>query len=218
VTATLRSNTALVDVTYPGNTTAGLYPYTPVLRDNAFQLHVDCHHALFANVAGNGSLRSSSPGVTTTGHVSGSGQYVLQFGEDISSCAPVATVHNGTRRTALAAQAYLALGSDGRSLRVSVNKATTQAVDWGFDVVVTCGEEPSAVFPESNGFYNALSVPEAGLCGLTGSWYDPTPGSVPSDQGYVSTWASSPTTAGIQTKNGGYGIASGSGVDLVATC
>jgi hypothetical protein len=40
----------------------------------------------------------------------------------------------------------------------------------------------------------------------------------PSDQGYVSTWATSNTAAGIQTKNGGYGIATGFGVDLVATC
>ena len=193
-------------------------PTSPVLEDNSFHLHVDCNHALFANVAGDGTLPAASPGVTAGPHVTGSGQYVHHFGQDISACAPVATVRNGRNRHAFAAQALLALGSDGQSLQVSVNKATTKLVDWGFDVVITCGQEPSAVFPDSNGFYNSLSVPQAGLCALTGSWYNPTPGSAASDQGYVSTWASSPTTAGTQTKSGGYGIEPGLGVDLVATC
>ncbi len=68
------------------------------------------------------------------------------------------------------------------------------------------------------GFGNSLTVPEAPLCAFTGSRYNSTPGALPSDQGYVSTWANSASTGTIQTKNGGYGVQGGFGVDLVATC
>jgi hypothetical protein len=88
VTVSLRGRTAQVDVTFPGDITAGGYPHQPVLRDNSFHIHVDCDHALFAVVTLNGSLRTGSPGVTTGAHVSGSGKYVVGFGQDISTCAP----------------------------------------------------------------------------------------------------------------------------------
>src|ERR1700674_2829795 len=88
------ARTVFVDVTFPGDIpTLGGFPNSPVLRDNSFHLHVDCRHALFANVAADGSLDSASPGVTAAAHVAGSGQYVLNFGRDISKCAPVGTVH-----------------------------------------------------------------------------------------------------------------------------
>ena len=216
VTVSLSRTEALVDVTYPGNTTAGFYPHNPVLEDNSFHLHVDCSHALFANVAANGTLQSSSPEVTAGSHVTGSGQYELNFGRDISECSPVATVSNANARKAFAAQAYLALGADGQSLRVSVNKSSTKAVDWSFHLIVTCGEEPNGFGTASYG-YAALSVAQAPLCAFTGGVYDYSAGSAPTDQGYVATWANSTTTGLIQVKNGGYGIAPGR-VDLVATC
>ena len=161
----------------------------PVLKDNSFHLHVDCHHALFAVVTLNGTLRAGSPGVTTGAHTSGSGKYIVGFGQDISTCAPVATVHNSFGRIAFSAQAHMALGSDRRSLAVWVNRGGTGPVDWEFDVIVTCGEEPAKVFPISNGFWNYLPLLNASSCALTASWYDPTPGSTPQNQGFVSTWA-----------------------------
>jgi hypothetical protein len=218
VTVATRGRTVLVDVTYPGDTVAGQYPHQPVLVNDSFHLHVDCYHALFANVAADGMITFASPGVTSGPHTENSGSYRLNFGKDISNCAPTATVDTPRNRRAMATQAFLALGSDGRSLEVSVNLSTTKAVDAGFSVIVTCGEEPSAVFPNSNGFDNNLTIPQALSCALTGNWYDPTPGSSPSDQGYVSTWATSTNIATIQTKNGGYGIEPGFGVDLVASC
>jgi len=142
----------------------------------------------------------------------------VNFGRDISLCAPVGTVQANSLRTARAIQTYLALGNDGQSLLVSVNKSSTKAVDAAFSLIVTCGEEPIAVFPSSNGFYNSATIPEAALCALTANWYNPTAGGAPSNQGYVSTWSTSTNTAGVQTKNGGYGIETGFGVDLVASC
>jgi hypothetical protein len=218
VTVSLRRHTAQVDVTYPGDTTAGFYPHTPVLRDISFHLHIDCHDALFAVVTLNGTLRAGSPGVQSGAHVPGSGTYLVDFGRDISACAPVATVHNSFGRVAFSAQAHLALGSDSRSLTVRINAGSRRPVDWEFDVIVTCGEAPAKVFPNSQGFWNLFAVPNASSCALTASWYDPTPGSTPQDQGYVSTWAPAPNVATLQTKNGGYGVEPGFGADLVATC
>ena len=218
VQVSLRNHTAQVDVTLPGATTAGFYPHAPVLRDNSFHLHIDCHHALFAVVTLNGTLRAGSPSVTTGAHTTGSGTYVVGFGRDISACAPVATLHDAFGRLAFSGQAHLALGSDSRSLTVRVNAGSTRALDWEFDVIVTCGEQPAAVFPTSAGFWNFLPVPHALSCALTGSWYDPTPGSSPQNQGYISTWAFSSTIATVQTKNGGYGVQPGFGADLVASC
>ena len=126
--------------------------------------------------------------------------------------------HNAKLRTASAVQAHLAMGADGQSIQVAVNRATTQAVDQAFSIIVTCGEEPVAVFAVSGGFFNTINVPQVTRCALTGSWYNSAPGSVPQDQGYVSTWATSVATGTIQTKNGGYGVQSGFGADLVATC
>jgi hypothetical protein len=185
--------------------------------DDSFHLHVDCNHALYADVNGNGAIETASPGVTAGSHTNGSGSYVVNFGQDISACAPVATA-TASLRVPQAVQPYLALGGDGRSLTISVNDSTTVAVDSGFDVIVTCDQKHSAVFPYSEGYYNTITVPNVSQCALTGSWYDPAPGSKPSDQGYVSTWASGPDTGGIQTKNGGYGVEASFGVDLVATC
>jgi hypothetical protein len=218
VTVTPRGHTEKVDVVFPGAGPPTQPPHPAVLRDNAFHLHVDCGHALFANVNRDGTLRSASAGVTAGHHVAASGRYRLNFPEDISRCAPVATVRDGRHRRAFAVQAYLALGAHGQSLTVSVNRSDTKPMDWGFAVIVTCGEEPTAVFPDSNGFWNKLAVPEALNCAFTGSWYDPSPGATPSDQGYVSTWAFNSHEATIQTKNGGYGVQGGFGVDLVATC
>jgi hypothetical protein len=218
VTVSLSGHTARVDVTYPGDTTAGSYPHRPVLRDNSFHLHVDCGHALFAVVNGAGTLRAGSASVTLGAHTAGSGRYTVDFGRDISTCAPVATVHDGFVRIPFSAQAHLALGADRRSLTVFVNRGSTGPVDWGFDVIVTCGEQPAAVFPVSNGFWNFLVVPHASSCALTASWYDPSPGSTPQNQGYVSTWAVSSNVATLQTKNGGYGVEPGFGAALVASC
>ncbi len=240
VTATAGGGrTVFVDVTFPGDFPPG--PNSSVLRDNPFHLHVDCRHALFANVAADGSLMSASPGVTASAHVAGSGQYVLHFGRDISKCAPVGTVHtnrgtngdnngdtngdtNGDNNgdtngggTAPAAQTYLALGTDGQSTHVSVNNSATTAVDKAFSLIVTCGEAPVAVFPVSGGFYNLAAIPEAALCALTANWYNSVL-DAPSNQGYVATWATTTNTATVQTKNGGYGIQPGFGVDLVASC
>jgi hypothetical protein len=219
VTVSLSGNRALVDVTYPGDTTAGFYPHSPVLGDNSFDIHVDCGHALSAVVDANGSLATGSPGVKTSGHPVAPGKYEVGFGREISKCAPVATVQDGPGRSAFSAQAHLALGADSRSLTVWVNTASREPVDWGFDVIVTCGQQPPAqVFPVSEGYGNQMTVPSALSCAFTASWYYPAPGSKPSDQGYVSTWATSTTTATVQTKNGGYGVTPGYGVDLVATC
>jgi hypothetical protein len=91
-------------------------------------------------------------------------------------------------------------------------------VDWEFDVIVTCGEQPATVFPDSAGFWNRMTVPHVSSCALTASWYDPTPGSNPQTQGYVSTWATSTDGATMQTKNAGYGVELGYGADLVASC
>jgi hypothetical protein len=209
--------TVLVDVTFPGNV-AGGYPNRPVLRDNSFHLHVDCRHALFANVAANGILTSASPGVTAAAHVAGSGGYVLNFGRDISKCAPVGTVQTNSGRTAQAVQTYIALRTGGQSLQVSVNDSTTKAVDKPFGLIVTCGEQPVAVYSVSDGFYNATPIPQAVLCAITANWYNSTPGGAPSNQGYVSTWTTTTNTAVVQTKNGGYGVQPGNGIDLVASC
>ncbi len=180
---------------------------------------------------------SASPGVTAAAHAAGSGQYVLHFGRDISKCAPVGTVHtnrgtngdnnddnngdnNGDRNgggTAPAAQTYLALGTDGQSTHVSVNDSTTVPVDKAFSLIVTCGEAPVMVFPASLGFYNLAAIPEAALCAFTANWYNSLL-DVPSNQGYVDTWSTTTNTATVQTKNGGYGIQPGFGVDLVASC
>jgi hypothetical protein len=218
VTVTLRGHVAHVDVTYPGDTTAGFYPHRPVLRDNSCHLHVDCHHALFAVVNPNGSLAAGSPGVTVGAHTLDSGIYIVDLGQDISACAPVATVQNGFLRVAFSAQAHLALGADRRSLTVWINAGSRRPADWGFNLIVTCGESPALVVPVSKGFWNLMAVPHASSCALTASWYDPTPGSTPQNQGYVSTWAVSNNVATLQTKNGGYGVELGFGADLVATC
>jgi hypothetical protein len=173
---------------------------------------------LIARVAANGTLVNASPEVSIRPHVRRSGQYVLDFGSDISACAPVGTARNPKPRAALARQVYLALGGDSRSLRVSVNDGTTRAVDHAFSLIVTCDESPKAVYPSSDGFFNLTTIPGVADCALTATWFEPEPGATPSNQGYVSTWARSRNTAVVQTKNGGYGVATGFGVDLVATC
>jgi len=98
-----------------------------------------------------------------------------------------------------------------------VNRATTRAVDHPFSVIVTCTESPTGLFASSEGF-NQTTVPNARSCAFTASWMNYTPGGVPQDQGYVSTWYTSTSSAGVLTKNGGYGAQADYGADLVATC
>jgi hypothetical protein len=204
-----------VDVIYPGDTTAGNYPHTPVLADNSFHLHVDCHHALFANVKADGTLACASKGVRSS-HL-GTGSYQLSFASKyLQGCAPVATVRNPLSRRAFPVQAFLSLGADLTSLQVSVNVATTRAIDAPFSVIVTCTESPTGFFPNGDGFDTA-TIPKADKCALTSSWMNYTVGGAPSDQGYVSTWATSSDTGFVLTKNGGYGVNAAS-ADIVATC
>lgn len=210
-------HTIAVDVTYPGDIPyPGGYPHAPVLEDNSFHLHVDCHRERYAIVRADGTLAGGSDGITSS-HL-GTGLYLLGFGTNIRACAPVGTVENAPGRTANADQAHLAFGSDPSTLQVAVNHSWTKPVDRAFSVIVTCTESPIALIPSSNGFFNAAAVPGASACAFTASWINTTPGGPPQDQGYVSTWYSDPNRAGVQTKNGGYGIALGFGVDLVATC
>jgi len=216
VTATPgHQKTVFVDVTYPGDIVTG-YPDTPMLRDNAFHLHVDCHHALFANVRADGTTAKASAGVTSSRRRTG--RYRLRFGNrHLQGCAPVATAHNPPRRTAESVQVQLALGANLTSLRVSVNQATTRAIDHSFSVIVTCTESPTGLFARSKGF-NQTTVPDARSCAFTASWMNYKPGGVPQNQGYVSTWYTSIRSAGVLTKNGGYGVQPGFGTALVATC
>jgi hypothetical protein len=154
-TKTVRK-TVEVDVTMPGYIQPGQYPNSPFFVDDSFHLHVDCNHALYADVTGNAAIKTASPGVTAKPN--GTGSYVVHFGHDIAGCAPVATVTAG-QRVPQPVQAYLALGEDLRSLTVSVNRSSTEAVDAGFDVIVTCGQQHIGVFPYSEGYYNMITVP-----------------------------------------------------------
>jgi hypothetical protein len=95
-------------------------------------------------------------------------------------------------------------------------------LDNAFNLVVTCSEEVHVVINASGGS-NAVTVPNAEACGLTGSWYDPSPNGLIYGGNYVSTWANASNSGLIMTKNAGYGVAVSRspqdfGVDLVATC
>jgi hypothetical protein len=166
-------------------------------------------------VNADGSLQAGSPGVSS--QRLGTGRYLVSFGTDVRACAPVASVDTAGD-TAVAAQAYLAWASDDRSVVVAINSAHADRLDAPFSIVVTCSESPHRVYAASDGFYNRTTVVDAKSCAFTASWINTTPGADPSNQGYVSTWYLDNGIAVVQTKNGGYGVAVGHGVDLVATC
>jgi hypothetical protein len=172
-----------------------------------------------------GSVSSSSTGVTAN-RVS-TGVYNVNFSRNnITACAPVATVIAPATAGPLAAQATIARDSSTQ-FTVAIDSRTVTPADEPFSLVVTCSEEVEAVFTASNGFFNSATIPNAEQCALTGNWYDPTPGGPTYAGNYVSTWANTATTGGIQTKNAGYGVAVSNpyvnppqnfGVDIVATC
>jgi hypothetical protein len=185
------------------------------LADNAFHLHVDCRRALGVIVAGNGQAFSSTGGVRSTR--TGAGQYSLSFPANISACAPV-----GTAATAggspVAAQVYLAMGNDPKTLQVGVYTAHQDPIDAAFAIIVTCTESPEAVYASSDGFYNKTPIANVSACALTASWVNTSAGGAPSNGGYVSTWYLDANNGVVQTKNQSYGVQGGNGVDLVATC
>jgi hypothetical protein len=221
-TALATGNTVIVNVVDPGPLPPNTY--TPALVDDSFHLYVDCGSALLANVQPGGSIRNSSPGVTSV-HGGGAGQYSVSFGRDISQCAPEATVNIATSSgSPIPVQGYLALEANHTTVDVSIdnspNGPAPQAVDDPFSLIVTCnGAYHIFASNTASRFtgYITFTVPGANTCAITGNWYNST-GSTPQTQGYVSTWASDPNTAGIQTKNGGYGVQTGYGVDIVVTC
>jgi hypothetical protein len=225
VTTLVAGTTVRVDVTYPGDLSGGTWTSNPVLVDNSFHLDLDCGRSLLAAVNANGTLSSSTAGVTAARI--NIGVYTVNFaGSNITNCAPVATVTAPATPGALAAQTAI-LRDSATQLTVYTDSRTVTAADEPFSLVVTCSEATEAVFPSSNGFFNSANISNAEQCALTGDWYDPTPGGPVYAGNYISTWANTATTGGIQTKNAGYGVAVSNtyanppqnfGVDLVATC
>jgi hypothetical protein len=65
----------------------------------------------------------------------GTGRYLLSFGTDIHTCAPVATVDTAGGPP-LATQAFLASGTNATTLDVGTNRADTNPVDAPFSVIV----------------------------------------------------------------------------------
>jgi hypothetical protein len=209
-------NTVLVNVVNPGNIAAqGETPANPMLQDNSFDLHVDCSAQPYVVVSAQGQVSASTAGVAVT--PLGTGLYSVNFGKDLSACAPTATVDTAGSG-ASTDQAFLALGSDRQTITVSINDSTTTPVDAPFSLIATCQGGPFSVFPSSNGAGNTTAIPNAEQCALTASWLSTAPGSNPSNQGYVAVWTPDTKTGNVQTKNAQYNVATGSGVDLVATC
>ncbi len=210
------SHSVTVNLLDPGTIPSpGAYPNAPELYDESFHLHVDCRTALDSVVNADGSQARGSSGVTT--RRIGTGRYLLSFGADIHTCAPVATVDTAGGPP-VAIQAFLAYGSNATTIAVGINRADTSAVDAPFSVIVTCRQSPSVVYSSSDGFWNRTNIPNADRCALTASLINTVPGGAPPNQGYVATWSTDANTAVVQTKNGGYGISQSSGVALVATC
>ena len=207
------NHSVTVDVVDPGAIPrGGGYPNNPELVDESFQLHVDCSWEYDSVVRADGTQVRGSPGVTTR-HL-GVGRYAVSF-PIIGGCAQVATV-NTTGGSAEAVQAFLAYGTTPNTVEVGINRSDTTPVDAAFSIIDTC-LHGQAVYTASDGS-NRTSIPDALGCALTASWISTTPGGPPSDQGYVATWAADANTAVVQTKNGRYSIATGFGVDIVATC
>jgi hypothetical protein len=92
--------------------------------------------ALFAQVLANGTIRDSSPGVGISKPVHG--EYLVTFPQDVSDCAPAATIGLTSGNTYVPGfVAANAAGFDEVSVTTFPTNSTTPA-DNAFDLIVSC--------------------------------------------------------------------------------
>lgn len=203
-------------MTYPGDTVAGQYPDDPVLRDEGFHLHLQCGRpGLHAVVAAAGTMLSGSSGASVTRVATG--LYEVSFTQDISGVCPCC--HSPQlQNTRSEGDSGLSFPRFVRTDGHGLDEQERPGADAGRFRTRRNVYRLVRHHSQERWVLHSLHVPGAAGCGFTGSFYKSTAGTAPGTQGYVATWYADSTTGGIQTKNGGYGIQSGSSVDIVATC
>lgn len=109
--------------------------------------------ALWAQIKGDGSVNASGPGITA--RTNGTGSYLVNFAQDITQCAAVATqaaIPNyagaGLSTTGITGPAFITQSNSGvdlaagfpsqTSVRVQTNRANGTAVSTNFTIAVFC--------------------------------------------------------------------------------